>query len=115
MMKMMGIMTPATGYEVDPDGRDRAVKYWMYGPEQDNDTQFWEDIADSWGMEVEAAQLQRCSNCDYYDNRVSVLKTFDAPVGTGFCTKFDFLCAEDKTCQMWCCDNDYYEPTEMDD
>ena len=106
-MMFGSLMKPATAYEVDTEGRTRAEKYWMYGPETDGDTAFWDELAEAWGVDTDAALLQRCGNCDYFDNRVSVLKALNAPAGTGFCTKFDFLCAEEKSCQMWCCDNDY--------
>ena len=43
----------------------------------------------------------RCANCEYYDNRVSVLKALDGDSGQGFCKKFEFLCSDEASCQAW--------------
>jgi hypothetical protein len=94
-MKMsIGLMMPES-MEVSKEGKQRAIDYWMYGDDK------FEELAEAWGKEVEDAELMRCANCEYYDNRVTVLKALDGDSGQGFCKKFEFLCSDEASCQAW--------------
>jgi hypothetical protein len=94
MMMSLGLMLP-TDLEVSDTGKQRAIDYWMYGDEN------FEELAAAWDTDVATAELKRCANCEYYDNRVSVLKALDGDSGQGFCKKFQFLCSDEASCQAW--------------
>ena len=105
-MMSIGLMLPEN-MEVSEDGKQRAIDYWMYG--DDN----FEGLAAAWGKDLATAELKRCANCEYYDNRVSVLKALDGDSGQGFCKKFEFLCSDEASCQAWEGCGEYY--SEDDD
>ena len=93
-MMTIGLMLPEN-MEESKEGKQRAIDYWIYG--DDN----WTELAAAWGKDVSEAELRRCGNCEYFDNRVSVLKALDGEAGQGFCRKFEFLCSEAASCQAW--------------
>ena len=80
--------------EVDPKNRDRAEKYWMYGASA-------EELGKAWDKSAEVAALKTCGNCEYFDNRMQTLKALNIESGTGACTKFKFVCSQEKSCQGW--------------
>ena len=80
--------------EVDPKNRDRAEKHWMYGATA-------KELAEAWDKPVKVAELKTCGNCQYFDNRARTLKSLKAKAGLGACTKFNFLCSQEKSCQAW--------------
>jgi hypothetical protein len=82
--------------EVDPKNRDRAEKYWMYGASAD-------ELGKAWDKPTEMAALKTCSNCEYFDNRARTLKALSIESGLGACTKFKFVCSQEKACQGWDC------------
>ena len=93
-MMTIGLMLPEN-MEVSAEGKQRAIDYWLYGDDR------WSDLAAAWGKDVSDAELRTCSNCEYYDNRVSVLKSLNGDSGQGFCKKFEFLCSDKASCQAW--------------
>ena len=90
----IGLMLPEN-MEVSAEGKQRAIDYWLYGDDR------WSDLAAAWGKDLSDAELRTCANCEYYDNRVSVLKALDGESGQGFCKKFEFLCSDAASCQAW--------------
>lgn len=82
--------------EVDPKNRDRAEKYWMYGASA-------AELGEAWGKSADMASLKTCANCEYFDNRMQTLKALNIESGTGACTKFKFVCSQEKACQGWDC------------
>ena len=82
--------------EVDPKNRDRAETYWMYGASA-------EELGKAWDMTTKMAELKTCSNCDYFDNRARTLRSLNIESGLGACTKFEFVCSQEKSCQGWDC------------
>ena len=88
--------------EVDPKNQERATEYWMYGADAS-------DLAEAWGIDEEYAELKKCTNCEYFDNRKSTLKAVGADASMGACMKFKFVCAAEASCQAWKCDAEQWE------
>ena len=82
--------------KVDPKNQKRAEQYWMYGSSP-------AELAKAWGIDTEWAELKKCTNCEYFDNRKSTLKAVKADATQGACTKFNFVCSGEKACQAWDC------------
>jgi len=80
--------------EVDPKNRDRAEEYWMYGAST-------EELGKAWDNPTDMAALKTCGNCEYFDNRARTLKALKIESGLGACTKFKFVCSQEKACQAW--------------
>ena len=91
--------------EVDPKNKKRAVEYWMYGGTPD-------ELSKAWGINKDMAELKKCTNCEYFDNRKYTLKALDAEASQGACTKFKFLCEGDQACQAWDCVSEKWEEEE---
>ena len=90
---MMSLMIGETP-EVDPKNRDRAEKYWMYGATA-------EELGKAWDKPTKMAKLKTCGNCEYFDNRMQTLKALKIESGLGACSKFKFVCSQEKSCQGW--------------
>tara|TARA_B110000858_G_C17448641_1_gene313163 strand:+ start:82 stop:396 length:315 start_codon:yes stop_codon:yes gene_type:complete len=80
--------------EVDPKNRDRAEEYWMYGAST-------EELGKAWDNPTDMSALKTCGNCEYFDNRARTLKALKIESGLGACTKFKFVCSQEKACQAW--------------
>lgn len=108
------IMNITTGSE-----NDKAMKYvkeyWRLGPEvasiqpTENKT-YWEMMALAWNIPVEEARRRLCANCEYYNNTPEAQAEMESiPFnkydldggGRGYCTEFDFICHNLRTCQGW--------------
>jgi len=100
-MMITGLMV-GEAPEVDPKNKERATEYWMYGATP-------EELAKAWDTEVEYAELKKCTNCEYFDNRKSTLKAIGADASMGACTKFKFACSGDQACQAWDCVSEKWE------
>jgi len=88
--------------EVDPKNMKRAEEFWMYGATA-------EELAKAWDKKVATAKLKTCGNCEYFDNRARTLKALKADSGMGACSKFNFLCKQEKSCQAWDCRDEEIE------
>ena len=62
-----------------------------------------EELGKAWNKDADIAALKTCSNCDYFDNRARTLKSLNIESGLGACTKFEFVCSQEKSCQGWDC------------
>ena len=98
---MIGLMVGDTP-EVDPKNKKRAEEYWMYGAST-------EELAKAWGKDTEYAELKKCANCEYFDNRKTTLKAVGADASMGACTKFKFVCSGAEACQAWDCVSEKWE------
>jgi hypothetical protein len=92
---MMGLMFGEVP-KVSPKNKTRAEKYWLYGAPT-------EELAKAWDKPVALAELKKCANCEYFDNRVQTLKALKLDSGMGVCKKFSFACSQDAACQAWDC------------
>ena len=92
-----------------------VIDDWMLGPERPSNERgankpYWQALARAMQVEEGEARRRRCSNCSYYDNSVMMQAKMDSipwnswDVGAGFrgyCTKFDFVCHDLRSCQAW--------------
>jgi hypothetical protein len=88
---------------------------WNLGPEKTSpdmvsNKPYWSKMAKVWDIPERDARHQMCANCEYFDNTPETMKLMDAiPLtsfdmdggGRGYCTKFDFICHNLRTCQAW--------------
>ena len=87
--------------------RDIVIADWNYSVETNPD--YWKKMAKLWMVDLSEAKRQRCSNCDYFDNKPECLEklesvaedAFDEVGGRGLCTKFDFIAHDVRVCQAW--------------
>lgn len=82
--------------EISEDNRKRAEEFWMYGASP-------AELAKAWGEAVAIAELQQCGNCEYFCNKLHILKALKLSAGQGVCKKFYFACSQDNACQAWEC------------
>jgi hypothetical protein len=93
---LMGMMIGSKVPEVSDKNRKRAEEFWLYGAST-------KELAKAWDKPVSIAELKTCSNCEYFDNRARTLKAIKASPDQGACTKFNFVCSQEKACQAWDC------------
>ena len=77
--------------EKNAENREHAVQEYAYGHAVKN----WEK------------KKQICGNCEYYNIRSNMLDCIEDGLGmeegdeVGYCTKLDFTCAAENTCNAW--------------
>lgn len=88
---------------------------WNLGPEKTSvkpsaNKPFWSDFADIMGVSEKEARRMFCANCEYFNNTPEAMEMMESvPLnaydmdggGRGYCTKFDFICHNLRTCQAW--------------
>ena len=105
-MEVVGLMMGET-YELSPKNKKRAEEYWMYGKPAS-------ELAKAWDKPMAIAELKKCGNCEYFDNKVQTLKSHKLESGMGVCKKFLFACSQEAACQAWDCP-DWEKEFEKDD
>lgn len=102
--------------------RDNVARNWSLGPERASvdpaaNAPYWQKLAGIWQVNEAEARRRLCANCEYYDNSAEMQAAMeDIPLdaydmdggGRGYCTRFDFICHNLRTCQAW-------EPAESED
>ena len=92
-----------------------VIRDWMLGPEKPTNERgankpYWMALGKAMQVNETEARRRRCSNCEYYDNTPETQGKMDAipwnawDVEAGFrgyCTKFDFVCHDLRSCQAW--------------
>lgn len=93
----------------------RLQKEWNLGPEKTSvdpkdNKPYWNKMAAVWGISEKEARRQLCANCEYFEDDPKWMEAMEAiPLnefdidggGRGFCTKFNFICHNLRTCQAW--------------
>lgn len=104
------ICPPATqDLELNTKNRDSAIQaeHIQYGPlNVDEPGDFWEDIADYWNTDVEAALASRCGNCTAFDISPRMKEcmpgeTSDNDGELGYCWMHHFKCHSARSCRTW--------------
>lgn len=103
---MIGLMIGEVP-EISDKNKARAEKYWMYGATA-------AELAKAWDKPVAIAELKKCANCEYFNNKVQTLKALKLESGMGACMKFKFACSQDAACQAWDCPDWEMEEEEED-
>ena len=95
--------------------RQNVIDNWQLGPTKASvqpgaNAEYWQKMADLWDVDEAQARRQLCANCEYFNNTPDMqekmesvpLDKFDLDGGgRGYCTKFDFICHNLRTCQAW--------------
>jgi len=118
MQGMIGMMMPdkkPLSAKTNAETVKRLMKDWNLGPELASpdptaNKEYWTKLAEAWDVEVPVARRQLCANCEYFNDTPAKLEYMDVvpygPMdadggGRGYCTKFDFICHNLRTCQAW--------------
>lgn len=92
-----------------------VIDDWMLGPEEPSNEPtanktYWVKLAGAMQVDEKEARRRRCSNCEYYNNTPMMQakmeriprNEWDTDAGfRGYCTKFDFICHDLRSCQAW--------------
>lgn len=71
---------------------------------------YWAGLAKAMQVDEKEARRRTCGNCEYYNNTTMKraqmeaipFNEFDRSAGfRGYCTKFDFVCHDLRSCQAW--------------
>lgn len=95
--------------------RNNVAKNWHLGPEKtsikpDANGQYWTKMGELWNVPSSEARRRLCANCEYFNNTPDMQAKMEAiPLdsydmdggGRGYCTKFEFVCHNLRTCQAW--------------
>lgn len=114
-----GSCPPATqDIALNLKNRKNAIDTAMYGPlnpEEPNED-YWQVLADEWGVDAESAKKQRCGNCAVFIVTPSMKECISSGLAAvnpdefdaidtagelGYCEAFDFKCASARTCRAW--------------
>lgn len=112
---------PATqDIELNLQNRQNAIESAGYGPlnPKELNSDFWQDKADRWKVEVSEAKKSVCGNCVFFIKTPKMLDCISAGLEQGgsgkqnawdaidqaelgYCEAFDFKCAASRTCNAW--------------
>lgn len=96
--------------------RQTAVRQANYGPlnPAEPNEEYWKQKAGEFGGSIEEAKSALCGNCIFFDIRKKTIDCIEKGIGydndpelvveaggLGYCTAFDFKCAEKRTCSAW--------------
>lgn len=95
--------------ELNTKNRNSAIQadHIQYGPlNVDEPGTFWEDIAEFWDTDVNAAQKSQCGNCTAFDISPRMLEcmpgeTSDDDGVLGYCWMHQFKCHSARSCRTW--------------
>lgn len=85
---------------------------WMLGPDKTNqpNTDYWRKLSVKWRISPDQAKRNLCANCEYFNDSPDMLAKMESVPedrydadggGRGWCSKFDFICHNLRTCQAW--------------
>jgi hypothetical protein len=92
--------------------RTFLMENWMLGPEktQQPNMDYWRNLSKVWRISPEQAKRNLCANCEYFNDSPDMLAKMEAVPqdrfdadggGRGWCSKWDFICHNLRTCQAW--------------
>lgn len=116
--KSTGCPIATQDIHVNLANRQHAIDEYMYGPLDPNqpNPEFWNEIADMWGVSVAQAKTARCSNCAAFNMTYKMKQCMADGIGNepgsdamdvvdagnlGYCVLFKFKCAGARTCAAW--------------
>jgi hypothetical protein len=102
------------------DNRQKAIEAAGYGPlnPKELNSEFWQDKADRWKVDVAEAKKSVCGNCVFFVRTPKMLDCISSGLEAGdsgkqnawdaidqaelgYCEAFDFKCAASRTCNAW--------------
>lgn len=92
--------------------RDFLMENWNLGPEKTNqpNMDYWRKLSKVWRIAPEQAKRNLCANCEYFNDSPDMLAKMESIPedkfdkdggGRGWCSKWDFICHNLRTCQAW--------------
>lgn len=93
----------------------RVVDNWHLGPDKASpkpgaNPEFWDSLAEIWGISTPEARRQLCANCEYFENTPEMMRAMEKiPFnaldadggGRGYCHKFSFICHNLRSCMAF--------------
>jgi hypothetical protein len=93
----------------------RVLDNWHLGPDKASpkpgaNPEFWDSLAEIWGISSQEARRQLCANCEYFENTPEMMRAMEKiPFnaldadggGRGYCHKFDFICHNLRSCMAF--------------
>lgn len=110
---------PTQDVALNLKNRQTAIDNAAYGPLNPNEPneEFWQRLADKWGVTVEQAKTSRCGNCAAFIVTSKMKQCIEQGLAAGsatgdewdtvaagdlgYCEAFDFKCASNRTCDAW--------------
>jgi hypothetical protein len=115
-----GKCPPATqDVSVNLRNRRKAIERADYGPlnPAEENTDYWVNIADLWGVSAAEAKKSTCGNCVFFYVTTKIRDCIASGISSGdsvndpwdsidagdlgYCEAFDFKCASSRTCAAW--------------
>ena len=103
--------TATQNVKVNLANRQNAIDNVMYGPlDIKNPGDYWDNIADKWGVPVEEAKGEICGNCAAFNITKSMLDCIAKGIGgndawdvieagdLGYCEMLKFKCNANRSC-----------------
>ena len=92
--------------------RDFLIKNWMLGPDKTGlpNSEYWRELANVWRIAPVQAKRNLCANCEYFNDSPDTLAKMESVPedrfdrdggGRGWCSKWDFICLNLRTCKAW--------------
>lgn len=88
--------------EVNRTNRQVAIDEAMYGPMDENDGDYWSNLADHLGVDMSEVKNALCGNCGVFDVTKSMLACIGSNSDSlGYCRIYQFTCSAHRTCTAW--------------
>lgn len=92
--------------------RTFLMENWNLGPDKTNqpNMDYWRTLSKVWRIAPEQAKRNLCANCEYFNDSPDMLAKMESVPedrfdkdggGRGWCSKWDFICHNLRTCQAW--------------
>jgi hypothetical protein len=92
--------------------RTFLMENWNLGPEKtaQPNMDYWRKLSKAWRIAPEQAKRNLCANCEYFNDSPDMLAKMESVPedqfdkdggGRGWCSKWDFICHNLRTCQAW--------------
>ena len=92
--------------------RTFLMENWNLGPAKtaQPNMDYWRTLSKVWRIAPEQAKRNLCANCEYFNDSPDMLAKMESVPedqydkdggGRGWCSKFNFICHHQRTCQAW--------------
>ena len=103
---------PLTSAKKNAETRQFLMDNWMLGPEKTKgkNADYWRALSVVWRISPDQAKRNLCANCEYFNDSPDMLAKMDVVPqdkfdadggGRGWCSKWDFICHNLRTCKAW--------------
>ena len=93
---------PTQDEALNAKNRQSTKDNFLYGPMNEEPSEYWPKIAAKWNVSVEKAKTRRCGNCVAYDQSPRMRKCMGTKSAKiGYCWMHHFKCGAHRTCSTW--------------